>query len=109
MSKEEVMYYLYHIFLPPKLPQKNDAKPAYDKALLGTVAKYMSSFTDYVAGMHRSIVHSALQAIQFAIEVHEECADALIVSETKLISAFARLCAEGEICKFAVAARTDIA
>lgn len=107
MSKEEIMYMLYHIFLPPKLPQKNDAEPKYDKALLGMVVKCMSSFKDYVAGMHRSIVHSALKAIQSASEVHEECSGALVVSETRLKSAFARLCAEGETSKFATAAGAD--
>ncbi|GAB0146158.1 hypothetical protein EsHS_00006568 [Epichloe bromicola] len=95
MSTGEILYKLHHVFLPPKLPEQDDAEPAHDKALLNTVISCFSSFKGYVADVHHPAVDSAMTAIRVANDILQERDHDLIVDKTKLKSAFSRLVTEG--------------
>lgn len=105
MSAEEILYKLHHVFLPPKLPEQDDAEPTHDKALLNTVISCFSSFKGYVADVHHPAVDSAMTAIKVANDILQESDQVLIVDKIKLESAFSRLVTEGEKLKFAAVSR----
>ncbi|OAA37893.1 hypothetical protein NOR_06970 [Metarhizium rileyi] len=95
MSIEEALHKLHHVFLPPKLPQKNDANAAFDEALLKTVINCLSSFEQHVAGPGLSSVASVKTAMQVVCDIHELSGRAFVVSEKSLKYAFSKLCDKG--------------
>jgi hypothetical protein len=44
ISVDDLQYIIHHVFFPPKLPQKDDSAPEYDKALTKQVLQALRAF-----------------------------------------------------------------
>jgi hypothetical protein len=50
MSHSKLLYAVHHVFLPPKLPQKNDQTVENDKFLCNHVCKSIVAYTGKIQG-----------------------------------------------------------
>lgn len=63
MTPEAVSYLFHHIFLPPKLPQKDDYDPLYDIALVDQVIGALRQFRDHVSSQEADICTAVVTMI----------------------------------------------
>lgn len=83
LSKEEALYLVNHIFLPPQLPKKSDYQPKHEEILLNNILESVESFqrlapadqqnaVDAVATMLRGMraLHSCVGGVGYVMDHH---------------------------------------
>jgi hypothetical protein len=65
---KELEFFIHHLFLPPRLPQKDDHDANLDKALLQLVVLGLESFANHVSREKAPTVQRAVESIQFLID-----------------------------------------
>ena len=63
MPPEAISYLFHHIFLPPKLPQKDDYDPFHDIALFDQVIEALCQFRGHVSTREADICTTVLTMI----------------------------------------------
>ena len=53
-----IMYMIYHIFLPPELPQEDDFDPQYEKIMLDTTSDALQMFKAAAENGQHDIIES---------------------------------------------------
>ena len=71
----ELLYHIRHVFLPPKLPQKDDAGASKSAALLEIVLEALITFQDYVSKERRSEWTPLVQMVKDMIDVRNDAGD----------------------------------
>lgn len=102
LSREEVHYLIHHIFLPPQLPDEDDAAPTNDHALIQIVVRSLTRFRDRVPEIQHQMVDEATAMMRRMAAVHE-CFESpstkwLAISEGNLVSTLEDLCSKGKFC-----------
>ncbi|KAE8351981.1 hypothetical protein BDV28DRAFT_149490 [Aspergillus coremiiformis] len=64
LSVEAIEYLVNHIFLPPKVPQEEDYKADYEKAMLKVVVAALKVFKSHAATDWHSTTDSVIQMVQ---------------------------------------------
>lgn len=99
LSQEEVHYLVHHVFLPPQLPDKDDAAPTYDHALVQTVFRSLTRFRDHVPETQHRAANAAAEMMRRMADVHEyfegPSTKWLAISEGTLVSTIEDLCTKG--------------
>lgn len=65
-------YMIHHVFLPPKLPQKDDTSPKFEGALLNTMIECITKFQSLIAPNDEELTLLMLQTIQRLRIVHND-------------------------------------
>ena len=63
MPPEAISYLFHHVFLPPKLPQKDDYDSLYDIALVDQVIEALCQFRDHVSSQEADICTTVITMI----------------------------------------------
>ncbi|KAL4994276.1 hypothetical protein BDV10DRAFT_189152 [Aspergillus recurvatus] len=93
-APEASLYLFHHVFLPPKLPQKDDYNARYELILLDTVIDTLKKFRTLVPNQHRQVLGPVITMIARLREIHGSRGD---LSEGKLKEALQKLDAKGGI------------
>ncbi|TVY48539.1 hypothetical protein LOCC1_G001313 [Lachnellula occidentalis] len=97
-GKEKMMYLIQHMFLPPKLPQKDDSNLEHERFLLDTTIDALRAFKGYINDTkHDQVIRvdSVIDMVTNMRSVHELNGDVGAVSEEKLRNALADLVKTG--------------
>lgn len=92
MDIKKANYMINHIFLPPKLPQKDDFTSGLSRALGDMVLKSIQEFADIQGSNHA--VHSVLSMLSNFQTVHNESGH---IHEVRLKETLAELCKDGTL------------
>lgn len=92
MHSEAISYLFNHIFLPGKLPQRDDHNPAYEIVLLDKVVEALRQFKNHVSIQETDI---CLTVITMVTRLRETCNHHGGVDEVKLKKALVDLNSEG--------------
>ncbi|KAM3067027.1 hypothetical protein ACMFMG_011809 [Clarireedia jacksonii] len=85
---EAVMYMLYHIFLPPNLPQQDDFNPQHETFLLNTIDDALQKFKAATEESLQHIIECVIVMVENLRRVRE---DSGAISEQTLKSALGEL------------------
>jgi len=93
-----VTYLIHHVFLPPKLPQKDDLDLSHETTLLDVTIASLSAFKDCTTINHSAIIGSAIAMVSSMKTVHLSATySGGAINEEKLKDALANLCNSGKI------------
>ena len=98
LSFGAIMYLIRHMFLPPKLPHKDDFNLEYEMVLLDTTIDVLRTFKCYINDIKHdqgAIVDSVIAMVANMRSVHELEGAVGAVSEEKLGNALADLSKKG--------------
>ncbi|KAK7985571.1 hypothetical protein PG988_003193 [Apiospora saccharicola] len=59
LTKSSLLFFFYHVFLPPKLPTGDDSSPTHDDILVGFVEGCLTAFAQTVPELNRDVVLEA--------------------------------------------------
>jgi hypothetical protein len=89
-----IMYLIYHIFLPPKLPQEDDFDSEYEMILLDTTIDVLLKFKDCVTDDQNGVIDSVVAMVTNLRAVRDS--DAVgAVSQGNLGNVLRDLCKKG--------------
>ncbi|TVY81339.1 hypothetical protein LSUE1_G008843 [Lachnellula suecica] len=71
MSDEALMYLVHHMFLPPKLPQKDDTNVTHQKMLFSTLTAALSQFIKLLPDDMKAVIERVLTMVHNSLAVHE--------------------------------------
>ncbi|KAL5332674.1 hypothetical protein BJX70DRAFT_404369 [Aspergillus crustosus] len=91
LSLDASLYLLHHVFLPPKLPQRNDYNSSHELTLLNTVIHALHGFKAYVP-KQQEILYTVIMMLS---RLRATCGPNGIVDERKLYTALEELGADG--------------
>ncbi|KAJ9607822.1 hypothetical protein H2200_007901 [Cladophialophora chaetospira] len=76
LSSSAIHYLIHHVFLPPKLPSKDDSNPNHEAVLLGTTLEALREFKECVREDHHETIDSiigmvtSMKAVSYAVDPH---------------------------------------
>ena len=91
-----IMYLIHHIFLPPKLPHKDDFDFEYETILLDTTIDILLKFKGYITYDQSAIIDSVIAMVANLRTVRDSSGTVGAVSEGKLGNALRNLCSKGK-------------
>ena len=91
-----IMYLIHHIFLPPKLPHKDDFDFEYETILLDTTIDILLKFKGYVTYDQSAIIDSVIAMVSNLRTVRDSGGTVGAVSEEKLGNALRDLWKRGK-------------
>ncbi|TVY56340.1 hypothetical protein LCER1_G002622 [Lachnellula cervina] len=97
-GQEKMLYLIQHMFLPPKLPQKDDSNLECEKFLLDTTIDALGAFKGHINDTKHDqgvVVDSVIDMVTKMRSVHEFDGNLGAVSEEKLLNALADLSKTG--------------
>lgn len=86
-------YLFHHVFLPPKLPQKDDYNSSYENSLLDHVIDTLKRFKALAPSHHHEVL---AEVITMITRLREICGSYGEVSERRLKKALQKLDTEGK-------------
>ena len=90
------MYMIHHIFLPPKLPHKDDFFLEHETILLNTTINALGEFKKYITDDQNGIIDSVIGMVTNMRTMSDSFDTVGAVSEGKLGNALRNLCRKGE-------------
>lgn len=93
LSESAIQYFVDHVFLPPKLPHRDDSHPQIEDALLQHVARQLQVFRDTVTSYVTGDMEPVLTMFKYLLGVHD--AEGLAINEGKLREALKTLSRQG--------------
>jgi hypothetical protein len=91
-----IMYLIYHIFLPPKLPHEDDFDSDYETILLDTTIDSLLKFKNCVTHDQSGIIDAVIAMVATLQTVRDSSSTLGAVSEEKLGNALRDLCKKGK-------------
>ena len=80
MDRHEALLYIFnHVFLPPKLPQKDDSSVAASYALTETCLSALQDFQSYVPEHRRSEFSACIRMIRGTLDLRDD--DGILLAE----------------------------
>ena len=70
------MYMFHHVFLPPKLPQKDDSDPQLEETLLDILCSAIQMFKSDAAHSQQDVVQSASDMMEVCRSVRDDSSPA---------------------------------
>ena len=92
LTAKEVMYLIHHVFLPPKVPQKDDWDIPFDVALVRTIVDCLERFK--VCVDQSTVINPIVAAVASLSNV---CDSAGTISEKNLAAALKNLTFQGKL------------
>lgn len=96
VSLDAAMYLVHHVFLPPKLPGKDDFNAAHEALLVKMLRGALSEFEDHSSIDQRSVLSSIAFMLDKTRQVYDSHGH---VDESKLKEAFRELREKGQFGK----------
>ena len=94
---EVILYLIHHIFLPPKLPQKDDFNPEYERILLDIIIDNLLKFKDCATYDQNGVINSIINMVSTMRTVRDSFDVLGVVNEGKLKNALRDLCVKGKL------------
>ena len=91
-----IMYLIYHIFLPPKLPHEDDFDLEYETILLDTTIDILLKFKGYITYDQSAIIDSVIAMVANLRTVRDSGGTVGAVNEGKLRNALKDLWKKGK-------------
>ena len=91
-----IMYLIHHIFLPPKLPHKDDFDFEYETILLDTTIDILLKFKGYITYDQSAIIDSVIAMVSNLRTVRDSSGTVGAISEGKLRNALRDLWKKGK-------------
>lgn len=66
------MYLFHHVFLPPKIPQKNDFQPEYGHLFFDVVERALLTFGEYSEPLPQKSLDAVTQMVARMRSVHDQ-------------------------------------
>lgn len=92
LSFDSIMYMFHHVFLPPKLPHKDDSDPQLEKTLLDILCSAIQIFKNDAAHSQYDVIQSASDMMEVCRSVRDDSGS---ISESKLKGALQNLRKKG--------------
>lgn len=96
LSPEAIMYCVHHVFLPPKLPHKDDFDWNHEEVLLGITLDALVKFKDGGTNEQISVIDSVILMVANLRKVHDSSGSVGVVSESELTNMLKDLCNTGK-------------
>ncbi|EGP82392.1 uncharacterized protein MYCGRDRAFT_51670 [Zymoseptoria tritici IPO323] len=81
LSRDAFLFLVHHVFLPPKLPQKNDSGSGFELILLNFVIEALTAFRKLSTDQELCMIDAAMSMLLEMKSVHASPADEIIEDE----------------------------
>ena len=94
LSRDSIMFLINHVFLPPKLPQKNDSQQGFGEVLMDVMIEALQDFLT-ICGERRGETGVLIDMVFNAKKVHDAVSEDL--SEIELRQVLVKIVEQGMI------------
>lgn len=93
LSRDTLLFLVHHVFLPPKLPQKDDSAFGFDFALLEMVIEALGAFRFFFNGRQLPTIDAMTSMLlnMKAVHTHSTCE----ILEDELLECFNKVVEQG--------------